>query len=535
MNAADWGALIEQAAGDRHLRQARSLLEFLQRQECSRLDEEAVQGWLQERLQRGAGLESALVLLTPADKLAKILAGKGIADPTVVTGLRKNPDLLKHLTGGRPQVPTHWQPIIADFETSLKGLCPLHQARCLSAAARFIAALGEQGSPDEPGLMRWLERELASYTMSTAQLSFARIERFCQFLQTIGHPGNPAREWRNRHQGLFRALRCLKAGEAPPLREPRYQSFLATHIEAFIAFKRSLGRQYRYVHYVDRLGSFAGTRGLSDVRQVDRQAILAYLATGTWSTATRREVQATLKQFFRFLCRSGLIDASPAEHLPRLRRPPRLPRILSVREIAAVLQALDHASTQDFNRSAYSAMVLLLYSCGLRRREAVRLRFGDVDLKGGVLFIHCTKFGKDRRIPIGPRVAERLHDYCRSRVERLGLPESDAPFFVQAIGDPVNPGNLGRVYRDACARAGLRPGARLHDLRHTFAVHRLYKWYLDGVDLESRLPLLSIYMGHVSGDSTRHYLNLSQDLLRLAGRPMERNLESWLPEEHDEP
>jgi integrase len=208
-----------------------------------------------------------------------------------------------------------------------------------------------------------------------------------------------------------------------------------------------------------------------------------------------------------------------------------------VREIAALLDELTKAPTQAFNQRLYATMILLIYSCGLRRREAVRLQVGDVDLERAVVFIRCTKFGKDRQIPIGPRVCEQLHEYHQSRVERLGQSATETAFFVQATGDPVWPGHLYYLFRGACTRAKIgsasRPSPRLHDLRHSFAVHRLYKWYLEGADPQSRLPLLSIYMGHVSEESTRHYLHLSQDLLRLAARPMERGLEGWL-HEHSE-
>jgi len=62
------------------------------------------------------------------------------------------------------------------------------------------------------------------------------------------------------------------------------------------------------------------------------------------------------------------------------------------------------------------------------------------------------------------------------------------------------------------------------------AVHRLYKWYMEGADPQKRLILLSIYMGHVEPHSTQYYLNLSHDLLRIAGRPLEKALENWLKE-----
>lgn len=532
-----------EASGQRRLAVARSLLGFLQRDCSERLDEITMLRWMNESLSHGAYLESTLVRLTFVDKVVAVLADRGLADRDLIKRLRKRPDLLEHLSGGRPKVPGPWQPVMADFEKSLRGLAPLHQARCLQNAARFIEALGQQHSPDETSFLCWLDLELLRCTLRKVFFSFPQVERFCQFLRDCGHPCNPAHQWRCRHKSLEQALRCRKAGQVSPLREPRYQSFLAPHIEAYIAFKRGLGRKYSAVAYVDSLGKFAQEQGMGEVEQIDHTMVLAFLSSRSWQKSTRGEAQKTLAGFFRFLVRSRLIpvDKNPTDRLPRVRRPPRPPYIFSVREISEILDELKKAPTHVFNQRLYFTMVLLIYSCGLRRREAIHLQVGDVDLNNAAIFIRCTKFGKDRRIPIGPRVCEQLTEYHQNRVTRLGQPGTDTHFFAQATGNPVWSGTLLFLFREACARARIGsvslPKPRLHDLRHTFAVHRLYKWYLEGADPESRLPLLSIYMGHVHGESTRHYLNLGHDLLRIAARPMERRLESWFqdnPGELDE-
>jgi integrase len=311
---------------------------------------------------------------------------------------------------------------------------------------------------------------------------------------------------------------------------------LAPHIEAYIRFKRGLGRKYLTVNYVDALGKFAQGQGLREIGQIDYAMLLAFLSSRNWQESTRKEAQGVFVGFFRFLARSGIIttETNPAKRLPRIRRPPRPAYIFSVREIALVLEQLEKAQRQPFNQQLYYVVVLLIYGCGLRRAEACRLRVADLDLENSVLFIRCTKFGKDRRIPIGPRVCDKLAQYYQSRVERLGHPLPDAHFFVQATSAPLKPGCLQWQFRTACARARIGsasgPKPRIHDLRHSFAVHRLNKWYAEGVDVQSRLTLLSIYMGHVHEESTRHYLHLSQDLLRIAARPMERNLHCWLPD-----
>lgn len=513
----------------------RSLLEFLKEKETP-LTEPILLEWLRQRL-KTVSLEAVLVGLTEVAKCARILEGKGQAEVGLVQRVRKRTDLLALLPGGRPTVPSQWRDVLIDFEKDLTGYTPLHQARLLGGAARFLWVLTDHGReyPDEVVLLSWLRLELVRYSVSTVYNSFPRVERFLQYLvEQRGCPINPATEWRKRHQ-LKGSLLCLKQGLEAPLRLPRHQSFLTPHIEEFILFKRSLGRKYETLCTLENLGTFAEEEGVHDVAELCPALLLAFIASRGWRCSTKKTFQGLLKQFFRFLFRTNQLPSEtpdPTDSLPRQRRPPRPPYIFTVREIARLLEALVEAPTHPFNRQTYITMVFLLYTCGLRRRESLRLLVQDFDPVRGTIFIRRTKFDKDRLIPVGPRACERLLKYQHCRVERLGTPSPESPFFVQSYGAPV--ATLPHIFRDACRRAQVgsknRPKPRLHDLRHSFAVHRLYKWYLEDVDPQSRLPRLSIYMGHVRSEYTRHYLHLSQDLLRIAGRTVASNLEDMLTE-----
>ncbi len=515
----------------------RALLQFLQ-QRGTPLTEPILLEWLKQRLET-CSLEAVLVGLTEVAKLARTLEEEGQAEVGVVQRVRKRTDLLALLPGGRPSVPSQWRDVLIDFENNLAGYAPLHQARLLASAARFLWFLADHGHeyPGEVVLLSWLNVELAKYSVETVYLSFPRVERFLQYLvEQRGCPINPAMEWRKRHQELKGALLCLKQGLEPPIRLPRHQSFLTPHIENFILFKRSLGRKYESLCTLEILGVFAEGKGVHDVGELNPSLLMAFIASRDWRRSTKKTFQGLLEQFFRFLFRTNQLPseaADPTDSLPRQRRPPRPPYIFSVREIARLLEALGEAPTHPFNRQTYTAMVFLLYACGLRRRESLRLLVQDFDPVRGTIFIRRTKFDKDRLIPVGPRACERLQEYHRCRVARLGIPSPESPFFVQSYGAPIS-GSLLSIFRDACMRAQIgsekSPKPRLHDLRHSFAVHRLYKWYLEGADPQSRLPRLSIYMGHVSSEYTRHYLHLSQDLLRVAGRTVASNLEEMLTE-----
>jgi integrase len=149
----------------------------------------------------------------------------------------------------------------------------------------------------------------------------------------------------------------------------------------------------------------------------------------------------------------------------------------------------------------------------------------DVDIRSSVLFIDTFK-GRTRWVPFHRSLSRELGQYLAARVQ-YASPEPDARFFVGAdqYRLPVNTAHetLSRLFK----QAGLKPeqgrvGPRPYDFRHAFAMHRLSRWYSEGVDLHARLPWLSAYMGHVDIIGTETYLNATPELLALAGNRLRR-------------
>ena len=122
----------------------------------------------------------------------------------------------------------------------------------------------------------------------------------------------------------------------------------------------------------------------------------------------------------------------------------------------------------------------------------------------------------------------KLEDLAASRPTATGAAEGPAPFFTIRSGARVQQHALEDRFRRICELAGVRrsDGARyqprLHDLRHTFAVHRLTSWYRQGADVQRLLPQLSVYLGHVYLSSTQVYLSMTPELLQEAGARFEK-------------
>jgi len=154
----------------------------------------------------------------------------------------------------------------------------------------------------------------------------------------------------------------------------------------------------------------------------------------------------------------------------------------------------------------------LLYTAGLRRGEVARLRLEDVDLRSGVLRIRETKFHKSRWVPLSASARTELERYLKHRRNTPHGTSLSSPLLFNGKQHPCcySGGGLGRIVTHLLVKANIRDNsgnrARVHDVRHSFAVAALRRWYEQGADVQSSLPRLALYMGHVSIVSTAYYL-----------------------------
>jgi len=173
----------------------------------------------------------------------------------------------------------------------------------------------------------------------------------------------------------------------------------------------------------------------------------------------------------------------------------------------------------------------LLYTSGLRLGELLRLQLSDVDAQVGVLRVRESKFNKSRWVPLSPSAQSELADYLKIRL-RTGYDGPQTPLLCHRRRGwhPYSATGmheaLTRLFEKAAVHGhdGRRP--RVHDLRHSFAVETLRRWYAEGADVQVNLPKLAIYMGHVSIVSTAYYLRWMPSVLAHASLQFERQLGS---------
>lgn len=214
------------------------------------------------------------------------------------------------------------------------------------------------------------------------------------------------------------------------------------------------------------------------------------------------------------------------------RMPERLaPHIYSEQEIIDLLAAARRLGPAPGLRGAvYETLFGLIASTGMRISEALTLRNEDVDLKYGMLFIHQSKFGKSRQVPLHHSTVEALRRYLWIRNLAGDFAQKDAPLFIgtrgRRCGLSLDSHQVHRVFVTLRNQLGwLNRGAhhapRIHDLRHTFVVRRILLWQSQGIDVDQAMLSLSTYVGHAMVTNTYWYLSAVPELMSLAGRHFE--------------
>lgn len=209
----------------------------------------------------------------------------------------------------------------------------------------------------------------------------------------------------------------------------------------------------------------------------------------------------------------------------------RTPHIHTDQEIGSLPDAmLAVRSAKDLHRWTYYCIFGLLAVTGLRIDEALRLTQEAVDLGAGLLTIRDTKFGMSRLVPIHSATVAVLTDYAKRRDALFPAPISPI-FFVGEQGRALKHSTIHLIFGNVARQIGLRHpcdayhGPRIHDLRHSYAVATLLRWYRAGDDVEQRLPILSTYLGHSHTSCTYWYLSACPELMEHAARRLDARWE----------
>jgi len=295
-------------------------------------------------------------------------------------------------------------------------------------------------------------------------------------------------------------------------------------VAAWLAHQRALGRRYDSEEWILKsLRAFIGrTPGLDlDQASFDHWcATFPHLASNTLLYRQR-----VVRRFCLHRRRKepGCFAPDPLRFARR--EPFRRPVIIEPEQIARMLtvaNSMPVTSGSPLRSAVYRMAVILLYTTGLRRGELLRLTLADCEPEAGVLRVRESKFHKSRILPLSSDAHAELRSYLQKRLAPPFSNHPDSPLLINTEGG-LRPytgtgisGGLQALFRAAGVEDGEGRRPRVHDLRHSFAVGALVRWYLEGADVQSNLPKLALYMGHVSIVSTAHYLHFLPKLQAIA-------------------
>lgn len=319
-----------------------------------------------------------------------------------------------------------------------------------------------------------------------------------------------------------------------------FQSPLAEGIQNFLIYKRALGQKFRSEeHELRLLDTFLVQEQVHTIEEINSNLIEAFLSSRPRKRPSGyNHLVSVIKRLFIWLQKQSYSTCFTLRLQTRRETSQRMPFLFTpdmARKLLAYAERLTDTKFARLRGPTYKTVFALLFGLGLRVSEVLHLCLKDLDLEKSLLMIRQTKFAKSRLVPFGPGMKKLLTDYLQVRMNRQGQLLNEDLLFTFGDNRPINPHTIGENFRSLIPLLGLQipPGVstpRLHDLRHSFAVGTLLRWYRAGINPQTRLLHLSTFLGHVNPNSTAVYLTITPALLLEANRRFEHYAGSDLHE-----
>jgi site-specific recombinase XerD len=310
----------------------------------------------------------------------------------------------------------------------------------------------------------------------------------------------------------------------------RYLSTLAESMEHFLAHKRALGRRYateeRQLLLLDR---FVAAQKIGRIEDLTPELLEAFLDSRHRRTPKGyNQLLGSVRRLLEWMVVQERLPHSPLRAKARRETGPRLPVIFDpalVRSLLALAAQLPDWPRAPLRGHSYRLAFALMYSLGLRVGEVSGLRVGDLDLTQKLVWVRESKFRKTRLLPFGPHVGQAISDYLELRRQRWGPAIAETPLLTFNGKRPLSANRISSTFQLLMPRLGFdgkgQRCPRAHDLRHSFAVGTLLRWYREGIEPANRLLYLSTFLGHTGIHSTAVYLTCTADLLEEAKKRFE--------------
>ncbi|MDR2889256.1 MAG: site-specific tyrosine recombinase XerD [Lachnospiraceae bacterium] len=284
-------------------------------------------------------------------------------------------------------------------------------------------------------------------------------------------------------------------------------------INSFITYlhnvkKTSNNTELSYRRDLAKVRCFMEEQGIGSVSGItvtNLHSYVLYLEKNQFSAATISRNIASLKAFYHFMFKEGMVEQDVADILKAPRIEKKIPEIMTTDEVVRLLEQPDGDSAKEMRDRA---MLELLYATGIRVTELITLKVGEVNLQMG--YIICTDINKgearERIIPFGNQARRALMQYLnKARGEMTGDLYEDH-LFVNCSGQPMSRQGFWKLIKFYAKKAGVKADITPHTLRHSFAAHLVE----NGADLKSVQEML----GHSDISTTQIYANMNHNRMR---------------------
>lgn len=277
-------------------------------------------------------------------------------------------------------------------------------------------------------------------------------------------------------------------------------------IESFISYlhnvkKASFNTEMSYRRDLTKMRIYleitSGSPAVHEITEENLKRYMAYMQRKKLKASTISRNVASMKAFFHYLVRSGMIqkDVSDCLQAPRVTR--NAPNVLTEEETESLLNGPSGDSDKEIRDLA---MLRLLYSTGIRVSELIGLKLADVNMQMG--FLICREENKERMIPFDNQTREALYRYLSTVRDRMATNKAGDILFVSCLGAPMSRQGFWKIIKYYTKKVGIAKDITPHTLRHTFAAHLVES----GADLKNVQELL----GHSDISTTHIYANMDK-------------------------
>lgn len=322
-----------------------------------------------------------------------------------------------------------------------------------------------------------------------------------------------------------------------PIKPAYFTSEYSSYLYSFVESKRRCGYKYNgEVKELQRLDRFLSSNSQTPDDHSENVIYTWLSKKSNESVKTFSTRNSVYRQLYGYL---ALENDEPPLPIPpsareRIHGNGFTPYIFSHDEINRMFSAIDNEKNCSKSFLKYAPLLFrLLYATGLRINEALSLRMEDISFEKGCLVVLESKNSNSRLVPMSASLQERVKKHIE------GIDKSkETPLFQSSSGSQLSDSSAYGWYRWILWRAGIPhhgrgKGPRLHDFRHTFAVHSLQSAIEKGIDPNAFIPLLSVYLGHKSLSATERYLRLTAEVYPYLTAEMDKIMNHIIPEVKD--